>query len=99
MKKILILLILPFLLHSIEINKKSESSKSKRVELKSEIIYKVKRDTLDRDGDGITDRFFKRLRDREGKFYAPYKEKTEDNKKESERQRDIQRIKPKSRLR
>ncbi len=99
MKKIIVLLLFPLLLYSIEVKKKSGTSKSKVEELKSEKIYKVKRDTLDRDGDGITDKFFKKLRDEEGKIFSPYREKIQDDKKEIQEQKKIPRTKSKSRLR
>lgn len=99
MKKIIVLLIFPLLLYSIEAKKKSGTSKSSEEELKSEKIYKVKRDTLDRDGDGITDKFFKRLRDKEGKIFSPYREEIRDDKREIQKQRKIPERKSKSRLR
>ncbi|MEN3046753.1 MAG: hypothetical protein ABDH49_07225 [Candidatus Hydrothermales bacterium] len=78
MKKLLFLFI-PVYLFSIEVRVKPGSEKSyekyheKRI--KSERIYKIKGDTLDRDGDGIVDNFLKKMRENERKQGTSLKDK------------------------
>lgn len=65
MKKILAFLLVPVLLFSIEVKKKG-SAVSEKGKLKSSTrVYELKKDTLDKDEDGILDKFMKKLRKRE----------------------------------
>ncbi len=57
-KLILVLILIPGLLFSVEVKKKS-SSKDRELKVK---IFDVKKDTLDKDEDGISDSFLKKLR-------------------------------------
>ncbi|MEN3044801.1 MAG: hypothetical protein ABDH37_06270 [Candidatus Hydrothermales bacterium] len=78
MKK-LILLFIPMYLFSIEVKVNPGNEKYYKEKVKSERVYKVKRDTLDRDGDGIVDNFLKKMRDTEKRHSFPSKNKR-DNK-------------------
>jgi|GEM_PF-3475157 hypothetical protein len=65
MKKILLFLLIPVMLFSIEVKKKSSSTVHKSKYRTSSRVYELKKDTLDRDEDGILDKFMKKLRKKE----------------------------------
>jgi len=89
MKKILIFLVVPALLFAIEVKKKGTFVPQKSKIKISTRVYELKRDTLDKDEDGVLDKFIKKLREEEKKKKIETKKKIKESEKNPDYRRKL----------